>query len=142
MIQQMVADNEIDIASTRALLSRACWELDQGGRAVDRRRRSRRPMLRRRSSASWIEAIQMCGGMGVSDDLPLARLPREVRPFRIYDGPSEVHRWAIAKRASAGRRRPLRPGGLMTQLPGMDVDRFATFLVDGGVAVPASCGSS
>ena len=44
--------------------------------------------------------MQMCGGLGVSDDLPLARLSREVRPFRIYDGPSEVHRWSIAKRAA------------------------------------------
>jgi alkylation response protein AidB-like acyl-CoA dehydrogenase len=41
----------------------------------------------------------MCGGMGVSDELPLARLQRELRPFQIYDGPSEVHRWAIARRA-------------------------------------------
>ena len=49
-------------------------------------------------------SIQMCGGLGVSADLPLARLADELRPFRIYDGPSEVHRWAIAKRA-VGRAR-------------------------------------
>ncbi|WP_056449445.1 acyl-CoA dehydrogenase family protein, partial [Rhodococcus sp. Leaf258] len=49
--------------------------------------------------------VQMCGGLGVSDDLPLARLSREVRPFRVYDGPSEVHRWAIAKRAVGAARR-------------------------------------
>ncbi|MGW0183742.1 acyl-CoA dehydrogenase family protein, partial [Nocardia sp. NPDC003345] len=40
--------------------------------------------------------------------LPLARLSREVRPFRIYDGPSEVHRWAIAKRAVGAARRAAR----------------------------------
>ena len=44
-------------------------------------------------------AVQMCGGMGVSTQLPVAKIAREVRPFRIYDGPSEVHRWSIAKRA-------------------------------------------
>lgn len=33
-----------------------------------------------------------------------ARVFREVRPFRIYDGPSEVHRWSIAQRV-------LRTGG-------------------------------
>ena len=43
--------------------------------------------------------------MGVWDDLPLGRLYREVRPFRIYDGPSEVHRWAIAKRVISHARR-------------------------------------
>ena len=44
-------------------------------------------------------AMQMCGGLGVSTELPVAKIAREVRPFRIYDGPSEVHRWSIAKRA-------------------------------------------
>ena len=48
-------------------------------------------------------AVQLCGGMGVSADLPVARIAREVRPFRVYDGPSEVHRFAIAKRARFGR---------------------------------------
>ena len=49
--------------------------------------------------------MQLCGGLGVSDDLPIARLSREVRPFRIYDGASEVHRWSIAKRAVAAATR-------------------------------------
>jgi len=44
-------------------------------------------------------AVQVCGALGISADLPLSRLLREIRPFRIYDGPSETHRWAIAKRA-------------------------------------------
>jgi len=46
-------------------------------------------------------AIQLCGGLGVSADLPVAKIARELRPFRIYDGPSEVHRWSIARRATA-----------------------------------------
>jgi alkylation response protein AidB-like acyl-CoA dehydrogenase len=36
--------------------------------------------------------------LGITDDTIVARLFREVRPFRIYDGPSEVHRWSIAQR--------------------------------------------
>ena len=35
---------------------------------------------------------------------------REVRPFRIYDGPSEVHRWAIGRRAIGQRRRAIEGG--------------------------------
>ena len=44
-------------------------------------------------------ALQICGALGVSRR-PAARprCSREVRPFRIYDGPSETHRWAIARR--------------------------------------------
>ena len=98
MIQQLVADSEIDIAATRALLLRACWELDQGERA------SMSTSIAKTFAAEAVgrivdRAMQMCGGPGVSDDLPLARLSREVRPFRIYDGASEVHRWSIARRA-------------------------------------------
>lgn len=109
MVQKMVADNEIDIAATRALLVRACWELDQGEPA------SNATSIAKTYAAEAIfrivdRSIQMCGGMGVSGDLPLARLSREVRPFRIYDGPSEVHRWAIAKRVVGAAKRELRDG--------------------------------
>ncbi|NKR64752.1 acyl-CoA dehydrogenase family protein [Prescottella equi] len=110
MVQQMVADNEIDIAATRALLTRACWELDQGGTASDS------TSIAKTFGAEAIfrivdRSIQMCGGMGVSGDLPLARLSREVRPFRVYDGPSEVHRWALAKRVVGQAKRAAREGG-------------------------------
>ena len=44
-------------------------------------------------------SVQMCGGAGVSSDLPVARIAREIRPFRIYDGPSEVRRMSLAHRA-------------------------------------------
>ncbi|GAA3025234.1 acyl-CoA dehydrogenase family protein [Gordonia defluvii] len=103
MIQQMVADNEIDLAAARALLQRACYELDQGEHASDS------TSIAKTFGAEAFcrvadRSIQMCGGLGVSADLPLARLADELRPFRIYDGPSEVHRWAIAKRA-VGRAR-------------------------------------
>lgn len=104
MIQKMVADNEIDIAATRALLVRACWELDRGEHA------SNSTSIAKTYAAEAIfrivdRSVQMCGGMGVSGDLPLARLSREVRPFRVYDGPSEVHRWAIAKRVVGAAKR-------------------------------------
>ncbi|UOY02606.1 acyl-CoA dehydrogenase family protein [Blastococcus sp. PRF04-17] len=104
IIQQLIADNEIDIAATRALLVQACWELDQGRRA------STATSIAKTFAAEAIgrivdRAVQMCGGPGVSEDLPLARLTREVRPFRIYDGASEVHRWAIARRAVSAAAR-------------------------------------
>jgi acyl-CoA dehydrogenase len=104
MVQQMVADNEIDIAATRALLVTACFELDQESTAANA------TAIAKTFGAEAIfrivdRSVQMCGGLGVSDDLPLARLSREVRPFRVYDGPSEVHRWAIAKRVVGSAKR-------------------------------------
>ena len=98
MIQQLIADNEIDLAATRALLRVACEELDAGGRA------SNSTSIAKTFAAEALHrvvdrATQMCGGLGVSTELPVAKIAREIRPFRIYDGPSEVHRWSIAKRA-------------------------------------------
>lgn len=98
MTQQMIADNEIDLAATRALLMEACRELDAGGHA------SMSTSIAKTFAAEALDrvvdrATQMCGGLGVSADLPVAKIAREIRPFRIYDGPSEVHRWSIAKRS-------------------------------------------
>ena len=42
-------------------------------------------------------AIQICGALGISKDLILERFYRDARAFRIYDGPSEVHRMVIAR---------------------------------------------
>ena len=98
MIQQMIADSEIDIAAARGLILRACWELDQGESAGQ----STAVAKTFCAEAVWRvvdRALQICGSLGVSDDIPLGRFLREVRPFRIYDGPSETHRWAIARRA-------------------------------------------
>ena len=98
LMQQLIADNEIDLAATRALLLEACRVLDDGGRA------SKETSIAKTFAAEALHRVadraqQMCGGLGVSTELPVARIAREVRPFRIYDGPSEVHRWSIAKRA-------------------------------------------
>ncbi|WP_326691754.1 MULTISPECIES: acyl-CoA dehydrogenase family protein [unclassified Streptomyces] len=103
MVQQQLADSEIDIETSRAVLWRACWELDQG-----------RPAAQHTSIAKTCvseavnrvvdRAVQVCGALGISGDVPLSRMYREVRPFRIYDGPSETHRWAIAKRAVRAAR--------------------------------------
>jgi acyl-CoA dehydrogenase len=52
-------------------------------------------------------ALQICGALGVSTDLPLGDFYREARLFRIYDGPSEVHRMVIARQVL--KRLPARP---------------------------------
>lgn len=99
MAQQLIADNEIDLAATRALLREACAALDSGERA------SQETSIAKTFAAEALgrvadRSVQLCGGLGVSRDLPVAKIARELRPFRIYDGPSEVHRWSIAKRAA------------------------------------------
>ena len=41
--------------------------------------------------------VQVLGGLGVTRDSVVEQAFREIRAFRIYDGPSEVHRWSLAK---------------------------------------------
>ena len=49
--------------------------------------------------------VQILGGMGLSGDAITERVFREIRAFRVYDGPSEVHRWAISRRVAKGGKR-------------------------------------
>ncbi len=50
--------------------------------------------------------VQVMGGTGVTRDTVVEQIFRELRSFRIYDGPTEVHKWSIAKRI----KRDFRPG--------------------------------
>jgi acyl-CoA dehydrogenase len=42
--------------------------------------------------------VQVMGGTGVSRDTVVEQIFREIRAFRIYDGPTEVHKWSLAKK--------------------------------------------
>ncbi|MEV4538671.1 acyl-CoA dehydrogenase family protein [Asanoa sp. NPDC049518] len=98
MVELMIADNELDLAATRSLLLTACRVLDAGG--AGREETSLAKVFGAEALFRVADrAVQMCGGAGVSADLPVARIARELRPFRIYDGPSEVHRMSLARRA-------------------------------------------
>jgi acyl-CoA dehydrogenase len=42
--------------------------------------------------------VQVMGGLGVTEDTIVEQVFREIRAFRIYDGPTEVHKWSLAKK--------------------------------------------
>lgn len=42
--------------------------------------------------------VQIMGGQGVSGDTIVEQVFREIGAFRIYDGPTEVHKWSLAKK--------------------------------------------
>jgi alkylation response protein AidB-like acyl-CoA dehydrogenase len=93
----MLADNEMDLHTSRLVIWHTAWLLDQGRRAGHESSMAKVVC----SEAIWRvvdRSMQILGGLGITDDTIVARLFREVRPFRIYDGPSEVHRWSIARR--------------------------------------------
>jgi acyl-CoA dehydrogenase len=97
MVQAMIADSEIDLRASRLLIWQACHVLDAGG---DARQESAVAKVFVAEAVYRVvdRAVQLHGAVGVSEESVLSGFLSEVRPFRIYDGPSEVHRWAIARR--------------------------------------------
>jgi acyl-CoA dehydrogenase len=49
--------------------------------------------------------VQVMGGTGVTEDTIVQQVFREVRAFRIYDGPTEVHKWSLAKKIKRDHRK-------------------------------------
>ncbi|QYX82736.1 acyl-CoA dehydrogenase family protein [Streptomyces akebiae] len=98
MVQQQLADSEIDIAASRALIHDTARVLDSGARGAQESAIAK-TFVAEAVGRVVDRSVQICGALGISSDVPLSRFLREVRAFRIYDGPSETHRWAIARRA-------------------------------------------
>lgn len=91
-----LADNEMDLHITRLAVWHCAWVLDQGN--LGRHASSVAKVIS--SEAIWRvvdRSVQILGGQGVTHETIVARIFADVRAFRIYDGPSEVHRWSIAK---------------------------------------------
>jgi acyl-CoA dehydrogenase len=104
LAQGLIADSVIDLDASRGLIRAAAETLAAGH--PGRHETSVAKVFVSEAVFRVIDrAVQLVGGDGVTSDLPLARFMNEVRPFRIYDGPSETHRWAIARRASRVRAR-------------------------------------
>lgn len=99
MAQQMIADNEIDLAAARALLWQTCWQVSTGTRGTEESSRTK-VFVSEAVFRIVDRSVQLAGGMGTTDEFMIGRIFAEIRAFRIYDGASEVHRMSIAKRAA------------------------------------------
>jgi acyl-CoA dehydrogenase len=95
-VQWMLADSDTELHGGRLMIQQAAWLLAQGSEA--RRETAMCKVFVSEAVNRVIDrAIQICGSLGISGDMPLADFFREARAFRIYDGPSEVHRMVIAR---------------------------------------------
>src|SRR5215472_928665 len=108
MTQQMIADNEIELAAARALLWQVAWQIARGDKSTEASSRAK-VFISETVSRVVDRAVQLCGGVGTSEEMVVGRIYADVRAFRIYDGASEVHRMSIANRA-ARRARVDAPG--------------------------------
>lgn len=97
-IQEWVADAETRIHACRLMLQHAAWKQD---REEDVRTEASMVKVYGTELAQDVidQAMQACGAMGMTKELPLAMMAQQVRTMRIYEGPSEVHRMVIARRS-------------------------------------------
>jgi acyl-CoA dehydrogenase len=93
----MLADNEIALQQAELMIDWCAWRLDQGAPGTEESSMTKVAV----SEAVYAVAdrcVQVLGGMGVTDDTPVHQIFRDIRAFRIYDGPTEVHKWSLANR--------------------------------------------
>lgn len=93
----MLADNLIDLKTAELLTDWCAGIIDAGERGSQESSMAKVAV----SEALYRIAdrcVQILGGLGVTRDTIVERVFRELRAFRIYDGPSEVHRWSIASK--------------------------------------------
>lgn len=96
-VQNWIADSAAEINAARLMTLNAAWQLDRGDDA--RIAISLIKFYGARVLHDVIDrAIQVHGALGYSKDTPLEMFYRDARAARIYDGPDEVHRQAVAQR--------------------------------------------
>ena len=94
----VIANARMSIEQARLLTLKAAWMMDEVGNKAAMSEISQIKVVAPTMALQIIDdAIQMHGGMGVSDDLPLTNLFSYCRSLRLADGPDEVHRRLIAK---------------------------------------------
>lgn len=98
VVQQQIAESRIAIDQARLLCQFASKTIDEHGNKAAAPYISAAKVAVPRIALDVIDrAIQIHGGAGVGDDVPLAAMYGWHRSMRIFDGPDEVHLRAVAK---------------------------------------------
>jgi acyl-CoA dehydrogenase len=102
-IQWWVADAATRIHAARLMTYDCAWKLDQG-----RDVRLEISMIKYYATEMAYEvvdrAMQTFGAMGMTKELPLQLMSARLRTMRIYEGPTEVHKWVVARNLLGTRR--------------------------------------
>ena len=91
-----LADMATEIAAAELLVMQAAWKLDQGS-AADQDFAMAKLYATEMLARVTDSAVQIFGGMGLMEEMPLERLWRDARVERIWDGTSEIQRHIISR---------------------------------------------
>ncbi len=95
-IQNWVSDAAIKLHAARLMTYDCAWKLDQG-----RDTRTEVSMIKSFAlETAWEvldHAMQCFGAMGMTREMPLQQMAARIRLMRIYDGPTEIHNWVVAR---------------------------------------------
>ncbi len=98
VVQAQVAESRIALEQARLLVLKTAWLIDRVGARAARTEIAAIKVVAPRVALDVLDrAIQVHGGAGVTDDLPLASLWAHARTLRIADGPDEVHVRTVAR---------------------------------------------
>jgi len=93
----MLVENLIDLKQSELMIDWCADIIDTGALAT-----SESSMTKVAVSEALMRVadrcVQVMGGSGVCGDTIVEQVFREIRAFRIYDGPTEVHKWSLAKK--------------------------------------------
>jgi acyl-CoA dehydrogenase len=93
----MLAENQIDLQQARLMIDWCADVLDTGSLGTNESSMAKVAVSEALMRVAD-KCVQVMGGTGVSGDTIVEQIFREVRAFRIYDGPTEVHKWSLAKK--------------------------------------------
>ena len=95
-VQNWIADAYTSIRAARLMTYETAWKLDQGHDV----RTDISSVKAYATEMGWHildRAMQLFGAMGVTKELPLSLMAGHIRTMRIYDGPTEIHNWVVAR---------------------------------------------
>jgi acyl-CoA dehydrogenase len=98
VVQDWIAQSELEIEQARLLTLKAAWMIDTLGKKAAQKEIAMIKIAAPEMFTNVVNrAIQVFGGAGMSDDFPLASMWAHGRTLHLVDGPDEVHKRAVAK---------------------------------------------
>ena len=98
LVQAMIAESAAEIEAARLMVLHAAWKIEQVGAKAARKEISMIKFVVANTMQRVVDrALQVHGGLGMTDDTIIAYFYRHERAARIYDGVDEVHKVAVAR---------------------------------------------